>query len=111
MGSPIQAVHAHPALVATAGALAGLRSIVNSDHRCMTSGGDCGLQADATTRMPSSVQHAAIYTRFDGVVDWQNALERDGKRNFEVGGSHVGLVFNPRAYRVLAQLLAQTPVA
>jgi len=111
MGSPIRAVHAHPAVVMTAGALGGLRSMMSSGRRCVASGCDCGLTAESTMRMPTSVRHAAIYTRFDGVVDWQDALERDRRRNFEVGGSHVGLVFNPRAYKVLSQLLAQTPVA
>jgi pimeloyl-ACP methyl ester carboxylesterase len=111
MGSPIRAVNAHPAIVATAGALVGLRALVNRARRCMTSECGCGLNTDSDVPMPSSVQHSAIYTRFDGVVDWHDAMEKDRQRNFEVGGSHVGLVFNPRAYKVLAELLAKSPVA
>jgi pimeloyl-ACP methyl ester carboxylesterase len=111
MGSPIRAVRAHPIISAAAGAVAGLRSFANSNRKCMSSECGCGVMDDAMIRMPSSVKHAAIYTRFDGVVDWHDALETDGRRNFEVGGSHVGLVFNPKAYKVLAELLAKTPVA
>jgi pimeloyl-ACP methyl ester carboxylesterase len=106
MGSPIRAVHAHPAVVATAVALLGTRSLISGDQ-CLKAGCECDFTADARRPLPESVQHAAIYTRGDGVVDWHDARERDPRRNHEVGGTHIGLVYNPRAYRVLGEILAE----
>jgi pimeloyl-ACP methyl ester carboxylesterase len=105
MGTPIQAVHAHPAVVAAAVTLMGARSVISGDE-CLRAGCKCDFTADARRPLPASVQHAAIYTRGDGVVDWHDACERDPRRNHEVGGTHIGLVCNPRAYKALGNLLA-----
>ncbi len=106
MGSPIQNVHVHPMVVAAAVALMGTRSLISGDD-CLTSGRECDFTADARRPLPANVQHAAIYTRGDGVVDWHDARENDPRRNHEVGGTHVGLVVNPQAYRVLGNILAE----
>jgi pimeloyl-ACP methyl ester carboxylesterase len=106
MGSPIQAVHAHPVIVAAAVALLGTRSLI-SGVQCLKAGCECDFTADARRPLPDSVQHAAIYTRGDGVVDWHDARERDPRRNHEVGGTHIGLVYNTRAYRALGNILAE----
>lgn len=106
MGTPIQEVHAHPMVVAAAVALLGTRSLISGDQ-CLKAGCECDFTADARRPLPQSVQHAAIYTRGDGVVDWHDSRENDPRRNHEVGGTHVGLVFNPRAYRVLGNILAE----
>lgn len=106
MGSPIQEVHAHPMVVAAAVALLGTRSLIAGDQ-CLKAGCECDFTADARRPLPGNVQHAAIYTRGDGVVDWHDARENDPRRNHEVQGTHVGLVFNPRAYRVLGNILAE----
>jgi pimeloyl-ACP methyl ester carboxylesterase len=106
LGSPIRAMHAHPLVTATAAVAVGLRALMRSGDRCLTSACGCGLVKDMRRSLPPGVEHAAIYTRGDGVVDWHDARERDPRRNFEVGGTHVGLVYNPRAYRVLGELLA-----
>jgi hypothetical protein len=65
--------------------------------------------SDSEKSLPRSIHHAAIYSRGDGVVDWHESVERDSRRNYEVGGTHIGLVYNPRAYRVLGDLLSQAP--
>jgi hypothetical protein len=57
--------------------------------------------------MPDEVDHAAIYTRADGVVDWHHSQEHEAHLNHEVGGTHVGLVYNPRAYKTMGDLLAK----
>ena len=51
----------------------------------------------------------AIYSKSDGVVPWQIAMERDGPMtdNIEVPGSHVGLGFNTLVYYLLAQKLSK----
>ena len=108
LGSPVQAVHAHPAIVATAVALHTAMSAASLQSKdCMTDHCPCGFTRAVTGPMPHGVEHASIYTRADGVVDWHDSQETDIRLNHEVGGTHIGLVYNPRAYRVIGQLLAQ----
>jgi hypothetical protein len=47
----------------------------------------------------------SVYTRGDGVVWWE-ACVVDWARSVEVTGSHVGLAFNRKAYRVISETLA-----
>jgi len=104
LGSPIRGVHAHPAIVATAAMLAGARSMVGRGA-CLSSACTCRIGNDIGQPLDDHIQHAAIYTRSDGVVDWHDARENESDRNHEVGGTHIGLVYNPRAYMVLGELL------
>lgn len=64
----------------------------------------------------SALQHAppvpttAVYSRTDGVVHWQNAVQRNGHvrcENIEVYGSHCGLTVNTSVWRLLADRLSQ----
>ena len=48
----------------------------------------------------------SIYSKGDGVVRWQGAIVPYADC-VEVTGSHVGLVFNRKAYRAIAAALAQ----
>lgn len=104
LGSPIRAVHAHPAITATAAMLAGARSMVGMGN-CLSSNCACRIEDDVEAPLADHIHHAAIYTRGDGVVAWNDAREDDSERNHEVGGTHIGLVYNPRAYAVLGELL------
>jgi triacylglycerol lipase len=106
MGSPIQGVHAHPAVTATATMLLTARSFMGGG--CIEAGCRCGCSQEDRP-LPAGISHAAIYTRADGVVDWHDARERDSRRNHEVGGTHIGLVYNSRASEVLGRLLARAP--
>jgi hypothetical protein len=47
----------------------------------------------------------SIYSREDGVVWWE-ACVVPYARNVEVTGSHVGLAFNRKVYRAIAEALA-----
>jgi dienelactone hydrolase len=53
---------------------------------------------------PPRVPTTSIYSRSDGVVNWQACLRPDINA-IEVNGSHVGLSLNPEVYRILAHLL------
>lgn len=107
LGSPLQAVRAHPAVVATATLLNTTLSLVTgSVSDCMTDRCRCGFIGDIERPVHPDIDHAAIYSEGDGVLDWHDARERDPRLNYEVGGTHIGLVYNPRVYRVLAGLLA-----
>ena len=110
MGSPIQALEAHPAIMAAA-RFVGERA----EHRREKSGSpgaclnncECLDPSEVGRCPPPSVHHAAVYSRDDGVIDWRNSMEPEAALNHEVGGTHIGLVFNARAYRAVAELLAQ----
>jgi len=58
---------------------------------------------------PLPVPSTSIYSRADGVVAWRACLQREGphSENVEVRGPHLGLGFNPAAWWVIADRLAQ----
>ncbi len=60
-------------------------------------------------REPIPVSATSIYTRGDGIVRWDQCLNRDfpHTENVEVRGSHCGLGHNPAAIAVVADRLAQ----
>lgn len=116
LGSPIQALEAHPAIMAAARLVGeriehlepGSAARGRGPGVCLSERCEClaGYEASAP---PPGVRRAAVYTRSDGVVPWTICLEPEPDLNYDVGGSHLGLAFNPRAYRVVAELLAEAP--
>lgn len=112
LGSPLQAAHAHPAVVTAVAFMQAAREILTGHtDGCFTGDCRCGFAQDVLHPLPRTIRHSAIYTRTDGVVDWHDAREPNDRLNHEVGGTHTGLVFNPRAYRVLGELLAHPDAA
>ena len=74
--------------------------------RCLTEGCDCSFARDFSEPFPTDrVRLTSIYSKGDGVVRWQSALGA-GADCVEVTGSHVGLIFNRKTYRALADTLA-----
>ncbi|HYP48121.1 MAG TPA: alpha/beta hydrolase [Thermoleophilaceae bacterium] len=69
-------------------------------------------EIDATirerNRVPISVPITAIYSKRDGIVNWQACLDTSNPRatNVEVGSSHFGMGIDPAVWRLAAQLLA-----
>lgn len=66
----------------------------------------CDLMDALAQPLPGSIVRAAIFSRDDGMVDWQSCLDDIAACNVEVHGSHVGLIVNAEVYMVLADLLA-----
>jgi pimeloyl-ACP methyl ester carboxylesterase len=66
-----------------------------------------------TLREPLPVRCTAIYSKTDGIVNWRScALDAaENCENIAVPSSHIGLVSNPLALAVLADRLAQNPLA
>jgi pimeloyl-ACP methyl ester carboxylesterase len=58
---------------------------------------------------PPLVPVTAIFTRSDGIVAWESCVEIAGpqRENIEVRGTHGTMVRNTRAWRVIAERLAQ----
>ena len=84
-----------------------LRSGQARSPRCLTGRCDCSFGRDFAAPFPTErVRLTSIYSKQDGVVRWQAALV-PGASCVEVTGSHVGLVFNRKSYRAIAQALAE----
>jgi triacylglycerol lipase len=74
---------------------------------CLSEGCDCAFACDFAGPFPvDRVRLTSIYSKGDGVVRWQSALVPHADC-VEVSGSHVGLIFNRKTYRAIANALAQ----
>ena len=91
--------------VPTKAAVAAARA-VNGVRRsgCMTESCGCPFAADYAAPFPEDVPLTSIYSREDGVVWWE-ACVVPYARNVEVTGSHIGLAYNRKAYRVIGGAL------
>jgi len=107
LGSPLQALHAHPVVTAAVALVRlALTTLAADPPDCLSERCNCGFLRGLLQPLSKSIHHAAIFTRSDGIVDWRDALETDARLNYEVKGTHTGLVCNAGAYRALAELLA-----
>jgi pimeloyl-ACP methyl ester carboxylesterase len=98
--------------VPTKAAVAAVRSVLQATSRraarngCLTDTCTCPFVRDYTAAFPvEQVPLTSVFSRGDGVVRWR-ACVVPYARNVEVTGSHIGLAFNRRVYRVLGLLLA-----
>ena len=73
---------------------------------CYTARCTCSFLDSLRKKMPAGVAETAIYTRNDGIVDWQYCLTGNPEDDFEVTGTHLGLAFNPASYGIIAHRLA-----
>lgn len=111
LASPFRDIRVHPMILAAAGFV---RQRIRSQKRngkarnpdCYTGACTCEFANAVRMDLPPTVDHAAIYTTTDGVVDWQSCIEEDDELNTRVSGTHAGLAFNPQAFRRIADLLA-----
>jgi triacylglycerol lipase len=76
-------------------------------ERCVSPECTCAFTRDYDRAFPSElVRLTSIYSAEDGVVRWENSIVPEADC-VEVTGSHVGLAFNRKAYRAIADALAQ----
>lgn len=110
LGAPIRGTVMHPSIVRAASAV---RSQILSQHPngvmpdCYTPRCTCDFLSSLRCTVPSSIAETAIYTKDDGIVDWRYCRTGDADVDFEVPGTHVGLVFNPSVYSIIAERLAE----
>lgn len=108
MASPFRGVVAHPLILQAA---AFVRRRVHGrmpgevPEECYSGFCQCETLLALRQPFPESVPQTAIFTKKDGVVDWRFCVTGDPHVDIEVGGTHVGLVFNPEVYRHIADHL------
>jgi pimeloyl-ACP methyl ester carboxylesterase len=76
---------------------------------CFTEECDCAFGVAVRATFPEAVRLTSVYSRHDGMVRWQSCVAQYA-HNVEVGGTHLGLGLNAKAYRAIAEALA-TPEA
>ncbi len=109
MGSPFRGVAAHPSVLRVAD---WVREKIHERHgdgvlpQCYTGACTCAFLQSIEGAIPASVRQTAIYTKSDGMVDWQVCRTGDLAVDVEVAATHFGLAFNPAVYDVLARRLA-----
>lgn len=113
LGAPFRGIVVHPSILRVAEMV---RGQILDRHgpavlpTCYTGACTCRFLDSLATGLPKSVQQTAVYTKTDGIVDWQVCLTGNAKHDFEVSATHIGLVFNPIVYSLIAHRLAgQTP--
>lgn len=109
LGSPFRGTVAHGNVLRAAEAV---RKRIQAEHgpnvlpQCYTGHCTCNFIDSLRRETPGTVAVTAIYTRSDGVVDWRYCLTGDPEIDREVAGTHMGLAFNPSAYTIIAERLA-----
>jgi pimeloyl-ACP methyl ester carboxylesterase len=95
-----------PTSLAVGGARRGVVAArrARAEH-CMTMACTCPFTRDYTAPFPTRrVRLTSIYTKADGVVRWERCVVPYADC-VEVTGSHVGLIFNRKAYAAIAAAL------
>ncbi len=108
LGSPFRGIRSHPLVLAAGERVRARIRRQNGSNQPECYTGYCGCDAVTAVQrgLPSSVLRSAIYTKSDGVVDWRVCVTDDPSTNFEVTGTHVGLVFNAAVYGLIANRLS-----
>ena len=114
MGSPMLAPGAHHrSLTATVQLLtrlsqAGWPGLMSGD--CVA--GECARQSFEDSRLPVApgLDFTAIYSRWDGIVDWRACIDPAAKA-VQVRTSHVGMAVDPRVIDHVTAALTRSAVS
>ncbi len=110
MASPFRGVQVNPWIVESIKFVRkhviSRRECPNTD--CFTPSCECEFPEMMRRYFPAHIPQTAVYTKTDGIVDWETCINHSPNTDVEVKGTHVGLAWNTHAYRVIAEHLAQT---
>ena len=109
LASPFRGVAIHPSVLRAAELVRGQILERHGESvlpDCYTGACTCDFLASLERKLPRSVSQTAIFTKRDGIVDWRVCRTGRATIDFEVTGSHIGLVFNPLVYDLVARRLA-----
>ncbi|HUJ83122.1 MAG TPA: alpha/beta fold hydrolase [Candidatus Acidoferrales bacterium] len=73
---------------------------------CYTARCTCDFVESLKDDFPDSVRQTAIYSKSDGILNWRVCRTGDPNVDFEVSSTHIGMVFSPLVYNIVAQRLA-----
>jgi triacylglycerol lipase len=110
LASPFRGIRSHPLVLDASERVRAQiirRDPTRGERACYTGDCTCPTVSAWGQPFPSAVSQLAIYTRTDGIVDWRFCINDDPENDAEVVGTHVGLAFNPFAYRLIATRLAR----
>ena len=109
IASPFRGAVAHKSVLRAA---TFVRELIITNHKeqvqplCYTPKCTCDFIQSLHSDLPATVKQTALFTQDDGIVDWQYCVTELPDTDFEVPGTHIGLVFNASVYRIIAERLA-----
>ncbi|MEZ5424667.1 MAG: alpha/beta fold hydrolase [Pyrinomonadaceae bacterium] len=110
LGSPFRGIRSHPKVLEISKRIRN-RIFEKNDKEdfphCYTGHCHCSAVTALHNFLPRDIKQTAVYTKSDGIVDWKNCVSRFSKNNFEVTGTHIGLVYNFQVYKLIASRLAE----
>ncbi len=110
LASPFRGVRSHPGVLEMSERIR-KRIFKTKDEKefpnCYTGHCNCLAVTALHGGLPKQIKQTAIYTKSDGIVHWKNCLSRTDSNNFEVTGTHIGLVYNFQVYKLIAERLAK----
>lgn len=109
LGAPIQRVAAHGAIMHTAELVR--RQILERNGKqvlpdCYTGACTCNFVESLKEELPRTMSQTAIYSKTDGILDWRVCITSKPKVDVEVSSTHIGMVFSPLVYSMIAHRLA-----
>lgn len=114
LGAPFRGTVAHSSILHAAETV---RQRILKKHgaavlpACYTGHCTCDFVDSLQRNVSAKVLQTAVYTLDDGVVDWRYCITGNPEADFQVSGTHIGLVFNSSVYAIIAKRLAQTHCA
>jgi len=109
LASPFRGTVCHPTVLRAAQAVRNQIIREQGDSvlpQCYTGHCTCNFIDSLRDEFPESIPQTAIYTKSDGIVDWRVCVTGDPEVDREVSATHIGLVFNPTVYAIVAERLA-----
>jgi pimeloyl-ACP methyl ester carboxylesterase len=109
LGAPFGGVACHPSVMRVSEMV---RQQILKRHGdgvlpgCYTSACTCNFVESVLTDLPKKVRQTAVYSKTDSIVDWQACRTGNPEHDFEVSATHLGLVFSPLVYSLVAHRLA-----
>ena len=108
LGSPFRGIRSHPLVLAAGERVRERirRRKGQTEPDCYTGYCECDAISALKSGLDASIPQSAVYTKSDGIVDWRVCVNEDPATNFEVSGTHFGLVFNASVYDLIAKRLS-----
>lgn len=114
LGSPIRGVRVHPWVLSMSDQVRSRihrkspkkpRELRPKSADCYTVDCACGFTCTWRGEFTSDVDQLVIFTKTDGIVDWEMTCTGNPEWDVEVSGTHCGLAWNPEVYRALGRHL------